>query len=159
VTAGRNATIQARFLSEFDTGVNETYYACADITYVPASEFTFRIPCFNASSPEPEPSSSSAAAPSSSAATAPLADGNGGGGNGASPGGSGLSGGAIAGIVIGAVVGVAVIAIFLIFKYRKDQRGKRVANHQTSPANVKWDEDARSGAGSNNSIQLQTLSK
>ncbi len=48
VQAGANATLQIVYTSAFDSPSNETFYACADITYVRAADFHTEIPCFNA---------------------------------------------------------------------------------------------------------------
>ncbi|RYP72021.1 hypothetical protein DL771_004490 [Monosporascus sp. 5C6A] len=135
VGVGSNATLQIRYTSEFDEGVNETYYACADITYVRARDFTYRIPCFNATEEEPEPSPTP---PSPAPAENEDADGIGGG----------LSGGAVAGIAIGAVAAVSLVAVVLFFLYRRDQREKRLAEHRLSNRNVKWDEDVAASSAS-----------
>ncbi|KAF2462020.1 hypothetical protein BDY21DRAFT_330284 [Lineolata rhizophorae] len=50
VIDGTNATIQLRYTSDFDTDTNETFYACADITYVSSARFDTEIPCFNVTS-------------------------------------------------------------------------------------------------------------
>ena len=157
IVAGANATLQVKYISDgLDNKLNETYYACADITYVAASSFNFAsIPCFNASIPNaPRPSTTSTAdlsgADSSSAVQ----------GEGASGTNSGLSGGVIAGIVIGVVLGVAALGVLLFFLYRRDQRQKRVVDHVTSARNnVKWDGEAASRGESANSVPLENLSK
>ncbi|RYP11951.1 hypothetical protein DL765_007530 [Monosporascus sp. GIB2] len=149
VGAGSNATLQIRYTSEFDKGVNETYYACADITYVRARDFTYRIPCFNATEEEPEPSP----APAENEDTG---------------GGGGLPGGAVAGIAIGAVAAVSLVAVVLFFLYRRDQREKRLAERRLSNRNVKWDDDVAATSASRSrtsggtadsgvSVQLQDL--
>ncbi|RYP34111.1 hypothetical protein DL767_004446 [Monosporascus sp. MG133] len=157
VGAGSNATLQIRYTSEFDNGVNETYYACADITYVSARDFTYRIPCFNATEEEPEPSPTpSSPTPAENEDT----DGSGGG----------LPGGAVAGIAIGAVAAVSLVAVVLFFLYRRDQREKRLAEHRLSNRNVKWDEDVAAASASRSrtsggtadsgvSVQLQDLGR
>lgn len=97
-----------------------------------------------------------AATPSPTSSSAPIE-------NGQSGSGGGLSGGAIAGIVIGSVVGVVLIATILFFFYRRDQREKRLTEHQISNRNVKWDEDVASrsmtsgNADSGVNVQLQDL--
>jgi hypothetical protein len=52
VTDGSNATIQLKYTSDFGTDRNQTFYACADITYVDSAAFTTQIPCFNVTSEE-----------------------------------------------------------------------------------------------------------
>ncbi|KAH7039682.1 uncharacterized protein B0I36DRAFT_378826 [Microdochium trichocladiopsis] len=154
VVAGSNATIQVKYVSDWDKNINETYYACADITYVAADKFNFAsIPCFNVSVPAaPEPSSTAPGTSNASGTNSPAQGGS------DSP--AGLSGGAIAGIVVGVVVGVAALGILLFFLYRRDQRQKRVVDHVTSARNnVKWDAENRSTGESANSVPLETLSK
>ncbi|ORY68225.1 uncharacterized protein BCR38DRAFT_422485 [Pseudomassariella vexata] len=158
--AGSNATLQIKYTSEFDTDKNETFYACADITYVLATNFDASvIPCFNVSQPEDDDAATTTTAGAGATATSD-ANTSGGSSSGSS---SGLSGGAIAGIVIGCVVGVGLLGSVLFFLYRRDQREKRLAQHQVSARNVKWDETA-AGAGSRasngesgNSVQLQDM--
>lgn len=112
IASGSNATLQLSYQSTFDTDTNQTYYACADITYVPLKSFTTNVFCFNVSVTDTAQSSSTATGSSSSK----------------SP---GLSGGQIAGIVVGSVVGAALIAggLFLLWSRhrRKVQRDKVVA--------------------------------
>ncbi|KAJ5710368.1 hypothetical protein N7488_004524 [Penicillium malachiteum] len=111
ITSGANATLQLKYQSTFDTDTNKTYYACADITYIPLSEFTTDVLCFNVSVSDTS-STTTATATSSSKS-------------------SGLSGGQIAGIVVGSVVGAALVlsGMFLLWSrhQRKVQRDKVVA--------------------------------
>lgn len=46
VTAGTNATIQMEYRGN-DSGKDESFYACADITFVEAEVFSFAVNCFN----------------------------------------------------------------------------------------------------------------
>ncbi|KAJ5093323.1 hypothetical protein N7456_009184 [Penicillium angulare] len=111
MTSGSNATLQLSYQSTFDTDTNQTYYACADITYVPLASFTTDVLCFNVSVTD---TASTTTATSSSSSKS-----------------SGLSGGQIAGIVVGSVVGAALIVggLFLLWSrhQRKVQRDKVVA--------------------------------
>jgi hypothetical protein len=50
IVDGNNATVQLKYTSDFGTDKNQTFYACADITYVDSSRFTTQIPCFNVTS-------------------------------------------------------------------------------------------------------------
>ncbi|KAI9925063.1 hypothetical protein MW887_006471 [Aspergillus wentii] len=111
ITSGANATLQLEYVSDFDNDGNETYYACADITYVDLSEFTTSIPCFNVTEDDASSSSSTSASTASSTATSD-----------SSSGGSSLSKGAIAGIVVGSVVGAALIGAALFFGGRYWQK-------------------------------------
>ncbi|KAJ5855978.1 uncharacterized protein N7529_009922 [Penicillium soppii] len=118
ITSGSNATLQLSYLSTFDTEKNSTFYACADITYVPLASFTTNVLCFNVSEPSTTTSSSSTSSATSSDSSSSSSSG-------------GLSGGQIAGIVVGCVVGAALAAVALFVLWtrhqRKVQRDKVVA--------------------------------
>ncbi|KJZ72702.1 hypothetical protein HIM_07894 [Hirsutella minnesotensis 3608] len=127
VKPGTNATLQIMYTADWDSPSKQqqTFYACADITYVAAADVTAPGPCFN----QTEPGEDDKAAASAGAGPEPTGssslDGSSGdvGANGSS--GSKLSGGAIAGIVIGSVAGVGLIAAGLLFGYRRKQQKKR----------------------------------
>ncbi|KAL3495677.1 hypothetical protein BJX62DRAFT_159032 [Aspergillus germanicus] len=145
---GMNATFQIKYTADFETDKNETYYACADVTYVAASRFTYTVPCFNATvedftlsnSTDSEDDSSSNSSDSNSSSNSDSAtsgsnnetESSSGGG-----GGGGLSGGAIAGIVVGAVAAL-VIALVLLFGYRRLLQKYRSLRQKTSVRNVDW---------------------
>ncbi|RDW79228.1 copper acquisition factor BIM1-like domain-containing protein [Aspergillus mulundensis] len=141
---GMNATFQIKYTSDFDTDKNETYYACADVTYVPASKFTYQVPCFNVTIDEFTPTngtesnstSSDNDTNNSSASSDSSTEGN--SSSSSSGGSSGLSGGAIAGIVVGCVA-AAVIAAVLLFGYRRLLQKYRELRQKTSPRNVQWE--------------------
>ncbi|KIW75264.1 hypothetical protein Z517_12038 [Fonsecaea pedrosoi CBS 271.37] len=147
VEAQAPATLQIRYTSDFDTDLNETFYACADITYVPTSQFTYQVPCFNAttedfeiSEPDSEESTSTGSA-AGATATAQVPEAT-------ESSSSGLSGGAIAGIVVGVVVGVAsALALFFVL-WRRRQQKKRLRQQETSIRNVKWEAQHGSGPAS-----------
>ncbi|KAL4787982.1 hypothetical protein BJX76DRAFT_353776 [Aspergillus varians] len=139
--AGMNATFQIKYTSDFDTDKNETYYACADITYVPASKFAYQVPCFNVTTDEftstndtDSDSDSDSTSSSSSGSNAGSSSSSSDSGSG---GGSGLSGGAIAGIVVGCVA-AAVIALALLFGYRRLLQKYRSLRQEKSVRNVDW---------------------
>lgn len=46
-TAGRNATLQISYTADFGAPHNQTFYACADITYVDNPNFKMPVPCSN----------------------------------------------------------------------------------------------------------------
>lgn len=148
VKAGSNATLQIKYTANFDKPENETFYACADITFVEWSKFDVQIPCFNATQPEPDSGKGKAGA---SATPTPTPDSSKKGGK------SGLSGGAIAGIVIGCVVGVALLAAAALLMYRRKQQRDRISRQQNSARGVKWDEQPRD-SNSNRSVRMQNLS-
>lgn len=138
IAAGSNATLQIQYTAQFDTSQNQTFYACADITYVPLNEFTTNIPCFNVSTEDPDVTSSKIGGPTGTAtSTAGASTGTAAVGSGD----SGLSGGQIAGIVVGTVVGGALVFGALFFLWRRYRqrvrREKAVAlrmNELTNPA-------------------------
>jgi len=158
IEAGANATLQIKYTSDFDTDKNETFYACADITYVSTSQFTYQVPCFNAtiddySITEPDSTPSATAAGASATASSPSQS------SGSSS--SHLSGGAIAGIVVGVVVGVtAFLAVALFFCWRRTAHKKRL-RQQASIRAVKWDENTAGSPSashaSNQDIALSNL--
>ncbi|UNI18588.1 hypothetical protein JDV02_004846 [Purpureocillium takamizusanense] len=149
VKAGSNATLQIKYISEFDKPENETFYACADITYVALSDFKDSIPCFNATIPDTGKGSKSSptASPKPSSGTPSSGGGS-----------SGLSGGAIAGIVVGVIAGVGLLGAAAIFWYRRRQQQKRVLRQQNSSRAVKWDEQPRD-SNSQRSVRMQNMSR
>lgn len=157
VEAFANATLQIRYTSDFEDNQNETYYACADITYVPTSQFTYQVPCFNATSDDYDISdnndgganSSSTASAAGASATSSVPETS-------ESGSSDLSGGAIAGIVVGVVVGVAAILGAFIFMWRRRQQKKRLRQQEASLRTVKWEEHMQ-GSTSQASDQDITL--
>lgn len=92
------------------------------------SKFTDQIPCFNMTSDEfvsSDPHGSD--------------DDDGDDGDDSKGGGSsGLSGGAIAGIVVGIVGGLGLV-VASYFMYRKYQQDRRIRLHEMSVRSVKWD--------------------
>lgn len=177
VTSGDFATLQIKYIADFDTPDNQTFYACADIKFVEVEAFDIAVPCFNATESDDDDgagpdwdyhdqdgddnesdSSSTAAAPSStSSANASEDESN----EGATDGGkssSGLSGGAIAGIVVGSVAGVGLIAAAALFLYRRKQQKQRLARQQASARGVEWGEQAGKGSVSTSSVRMQNLS-
>ncbi|KIW69580.1 hypothetical protein PV04_05450 [Phialophora macrospora] len=146
IEALSNATLQIRYTSDFEDDRNETYYACADVTYVPTSQFTYQVPCFNATVDEfdipdsddddDDDASSSTDSAAGVSATSEVTESSS----------SGLSGGAIAGIVVGVVVGVAALLGAIIFMWRRSQQKRRLRQQETSLRNVKW-EDPHQGSG------------
>ncbi|KIY03120.1 uncharacterized protein Z520_01587 [Fonsecaea multimorphosa CBS 102226] len=145
IEALSNATLQIQYTSDFEDDRNETYYACADITYVPTSQFTYQVPCFNATVDDfnitdSDPGLSSSASASGATATSEAT------GAAELSSSSGLSGGAIAGIVVGTVVGVAAFLGVFFFLWRRSQQKRRLRQQEASVRNVKW-EDHHQGSG------------
>lgn len=139
IAPGTKATLQMKYEANWDAPHNQTFYACADITYVPrdkAREPT--MPCFQAEEPgeddedyrlrpsEKHPSglspgnasvasdALSSDAPSAAAANSTVAAN------------SGLRSGAIAGIVVGCLAGVSLCGAGVLFLLRH-RAGKRRA--------------------------------
>jgi hypothetical protein len=110
--------LQIQYTAVFDSTSNQTFYACADIHYVEASDFTGTEYCFNATESSSSSSSSASASSSSAAGVS---------GKGTASGGS-LSKGAIAGAVVGSVVvGAALLAGMAVWFCRKLQRAEKKA--------------------------------
>ncbi|EXF76789.1 hypothetical protein CFIO01_05083 [Colletotrichum fioriniae PJ7] len=153
VAAGSNATLQIIYRADWDAPHNQTFYACADITYVEAANFNTRIPCFNATEPG-EDDIAATASPSASSTNAASNSGSSG-----SSGSKKLSGGAIAGIVIGAVAGVGLLIGAALFFYRKSQQKKRNSRLARMEENAKRSEHYNAGkdSTSQNSIKLNNL--
>jgi len=149
---GTNATLQIRYTADFDLPQNQTFYACADITYVPASEINQAdVPCFNATDPNDVPAPTGTGIPDN----LPGHDGNPplSTNKPSSGGGGGLSKGAIAGIVVGTLVGLSLIAGLALLFYRERQRKNRLIRQRDSGRGVPWSEepvpkDSTSAAGS-----------
>ncbi|KAK2008342.1 hypothetical protein LZ32DRAFT_685501 [Colletotrichum eremochloae] len=139
VAAGSNATLQIVYRADWDAPHNQTFYACADITYVEAAAFRTRIPCFNAT----EPGEDDVAATEHPSASSSALGG----------------GGAIAGVVIGAVAGFGLLVGAALFLYRRSQqkkRSSRLARMEESARRSKhW--SAGKDSASQNSVQLKNI--
>jgi hypothetical protein len=144
VRAGDNATFQIIYRADWDAPHNQTFYACADITYVAAANFNTHIPCFNDTVPGEDDRAKATSTPTSLASN--------------SDGRSGLSGGAIAGIVIGVVAGVAIVVVGALFLYRRNQRkqrNERLARMEDNARREQW--AVGKNSSSQNSVQLNNL--
>ncbi|TRX96317.1 hypothetical protein FHL15_002589 [Xylaria flabelliformis] len=130
VVAGSNATIQLEYWSNIDNelgGRNQSFFACADITFVEAADFTSQVPCFNITTSDfntPEPSATDK-------------PNNTGDANNSKPSPSGkLSTGATAGIAVGVIVASLLIigvAAFVILR----KRGRNAMNHEAQSSQAK----------------------
>ncbi|KAK5653219.1 hypothetical protein OQA88_9118 [Cercophora sp. LCS_1] len=130
---GKNATLQLRYVAEWidphhshkrHTETNQTFYSCADVTFVEAAKFTFEIPCFNATAEE-------------------HGDDEGAHGHGEDghdhdheeehheDGSDGLSKEAIAGIAIGCVAAFAAVSTLMVYLFRRDRREKLLVRSMT----------------------------
>ncbi|KAF7916427.1 uncharacterized protein EAE98_010727 [Botrytis deweyae] len=118
IEAGTNATIQLEYTSTYDGSGNETFYACADITFIKESDFTTSVSCFNATVTGPSTegiASSVATSAATSTATASSSTTS----DSSSSGSSGLSKSAVAGVAVGCIAGglaLVGLAVFLLIK-------------------------------------------
>lgn len=146
VKAGANATLQIKYIADFDKPENQTFYACSDITYVPITDFKAHIPCFNATqdTPEGDKGGESGKTGDTTQTPTPTPSKK-----------SGLSGGAIAGIVIGSIAGVGLIAAAALIIFRRKQQRIRVLRQQNSERS-KWDNAARDSQ-SQSSVRMNNL--
>ena len=153
VTDGDYATLQIKYIADFDTPDNQTFYACADIKFVELDSFDIKIPCFNATGGDDEdgagpdwnyhdgdevdegdgvveekPSSSSS--PDSSKDEADNEKSSGGD--------SGMAGGTIAGVVVGCVAGTSLLAAAGLFIYRRKNQRINEIRKQNSSRGVGW---------------------
>ncbi|GKT95770.1 GPI-anchored protein (WSC2) [Colletotrichum tofieldiae] len=134
--AGANATYRMLYVSNFeDESKRETFYACADVTFVDV--FTNSIPCFNATVSDPDvdvdetvnvtTTDSGGKTPHTAADFTAENSENGS---------SGLSGGAIAGAAVGAIAGVSLLGLAAFFLWRRKNAKK---NAVTEPMQQRWD--------------------
>lgn len=114
VLSGQTATLQLSYAA-YDNGRYRTFYACADIVFVPLSDFTETISCYNYSVETGVKTSNPGVAPTPATASSRKK----------------LSGGSIAGIVIGVVAFFVIIAVaFLLRAARNVRRAARITeNH------------------------------
>ncbi|TQV94871.1 GPI anchored protein [Cordyceps javanica] len=168
VHAGTNATLQIKYIADFDKPENQTFYACSDITYVELSDFKERIPCFNATQESPPgtylpgaPKSGSGSSSGGSAASATpspssssTSSTSGTSGNGGKK--TGLSGGAIAGIVIGSLAGVGLLAAAALLIFRRRKQRLRLLRQQNSERG-KWAAGGGRDSQSQGSVRMNNL--
>ncbi|KAI1125416.1 hypothetical protein F5Y10DRAFT_247160 [Nemania abortiva] len=126
VVAGSNATIQLEYWSNMENelnGRNQSFFACADITFVEAADFTAQVPCFNVTASDfdaPESSSTTTASQPNNTSDSDSSS------SGSS---SGLSKGETAGIAVGVVAAsLLVIGAVAFFVFRR--RTTRVAEYE-----------------------------
>ncbi|KAM5344970.1 hypothetical protein ACJ41O_010832 [Fusarium nematophilum] len=171
VSPGDNATLQIKYIATFDNPENETFYACADITYVTFDDFDQSIPCFNATRPggddgddddddphhfdddddekddddddDDDDNSSSSGSESGSSNK--------------DKGSSGLSGGATAGIVIGSLAGVAFVALAAFLLYRRKSRKEGAIRQQQTARGVSWDDQPPKTSQSTGDVRMDNL--
>ncbi|KAI0906971.1 hypothetical protein F4823DRAFT_604915 [Ustulina deusta] len=138
VVAGSNATIQLEYWSHIDNelgGSNQSFFACADITFVEPADFSIQVPCFNITSSDfdsPEPSSTATAGQPDDTGVTDNSTSN----TSSSNSNEGLSTGAIAGIAVGVVVAsllVIGVVAFVVFR----RRSIRTLDSQSQPHGTK----------------------
>ena len=140
------------YTADFDKPENQTFYACADITYVDTAPEAAKLYCFNATRPSADdPASTSHPASGSTSDAA-----------GSSSGSKGLSAGGIAGAVVGSVVGALLIAGAGLWFYRRRQRDERTARMSKSSRVVPWVRGPRAAdrgkdSESQDSVRMQNL--
>ncbi|KAK0610963.1 hypothetical protein B0T14DRAFT_500153 [Immersiella caudata] len=126
--AGQNATLQLKYVAEWvdphhshkrHTETNETFYSCADVTFVEQAQFSFEIPCFNATAEEHGDHDEDHGHEDDHDHDHDHDHDD------------GLSKEAIAGIVIGCVAAVAAIGLIGFYLYRKDRREKLLVRAMT----------------------------
>lgn len=164
--AGDVATLQIKYISDFDKPENQTFYACADIVYVEVAEFKTQIPCFNATEsddgelgPQTGPdhtewdsddgdekdkvngSDKGDKSGQSEAPTSTSPANNNEDDTNRDSGSNSLSGGAIAGIVVGCVAAVALILGAGLFIYRRKQQRLTALRQKHSARGVDWVKD------------------
>ncbi|KAJ2996511.1 hypothetical protein NUW58_g951 [Xylaria curta] len=138
VAAGTNATIQLQYWSNQEdetAGRNQTYYACADITFVEAADFTAQVPCFNVTTSDfnaPESSSTSTVDKPKETAAVDNTPAN----TSSSNSSGGLTTGQTAGIAVGVVIAsLLVIGVVAFAVFRK--RSSKVTDHEHQASGTK----------------------
>ncbi|RYP57932.1 hypothetical protein DL769_009202 [Monosporascus sp. CRB-8-3] len=134
VGPGTNATIQLEYWSSMDDelgGRNQSFYACADITFVDIKDFDIQVPCFDVKASEfnlPKDDSGS-----DSATTEPSASGE---VNAENSGdfGSGLTSGAKAGIAVGVIVASLAVVGAVAFVVLRKRKSAPVDQERAIPA-------------------------
>ncbi|KAK7909256.1 hypothetical protein PG985_015134 [Apiospora marii] len=125
VKAGSNATIQLEYWasdSKEQGDAKQSFFACADVTFVEAKDFTLSVPCFNVTTSDfnPPPKTPTVVGGASSPASVASSAG-------------GLTAGEKAGIAVGTIVGSFAIVGLLAFKLLRKKR-TRAADDVESPA-------------------------
>ena len=174
---GDNATLQIKYIANFDKPDNETFYACADIKLVETAMFTEKVPCFNATEPEDD----DGAGPDwdyhddeddedededddddddkkSSSSGSPDSDSSEDDSENKKSSGS-LSGGAIAGAVVGSLAGIGLIAAAALLLYRRRQQRINKTRQEATSRGVQWEsQQAGKASVSSSSVRMQNLS-
>lgn len=144
VESGTNATIQLEYWSNMDNelgGRNQSFFACADITFVEATSFDIQVPCFNVTSsdfnlPESSSTASATAVPSATggAATTESTSASDSSSSSSNDFGSGLSSGAKAGVAVGVIVASLAIVGGIAFVVLRRRRTPSAAGQEEAGA-------------------------
>ncbi|ERT00457.1 hypothetical protein HMPREF1624_03830 [Sporothrix schenckii ATCC 58251] len=140
-TAGTNATIQLQYWAVYEgenNNQNQTFYACADVTFVEDADIVGSVPCFNVTASDfSSEGSSSTISAGSGATTGPTGPGV---GSSAAPTTasetSGLAAGAKAGIAVGSIAGVAALAALGVFVYARKRHTGYLERRRASKMNA-----------------------
>lgn len=152
IKAGTNATIQLQYWAVYEgenNNQNETFYACADITFVEDEDFTGTVPCFNVTVSEFYSEDSSSTTAAGSAATTTTTTGSGSSAATTTAGSSGstgssdtttksssLSAGAKAGIAVGSIAGGGALLAIGCFIYARKRRTGYLERRRASKINA-----------------------
>ncbi len=160
VTKGDPATLQIKYTADFDKPYNQTFYACADITYVLAKDFHTKVPCFNATEPEDGSTGNKNEWDfHDENGYEDLGDGTDKGSSSSKKSSGGLSKGAIAGIVVGVIGGLGFIGAAAFFIYRRKNQRLQEIRKQNSSRGVSWNSQNKPTASeSSDSVRMQSMS-
>jgi hypothetical protein len=147
VAAGANATLQIKYIADFDKPENQTFYACADVRFVALSDMKEGVPCFDQTRPAADDDDDDKEDSSESPH----------GSSGKDKAKSGLSGGAIAGIVVGAVAGLALLGLAAFLVYRRKARRSAAARQAQSARGVAWEDQPPKNSQSESSVRMNNL--
>ncbi|RYO96149.1 hypothetical protein DL766_001928 [Monosporascus sp. MC13-8B] len=134
VEPGTNATIQLEYWSSMGDelgGRNQSFYACADITFVETKDFDVQVPCFNVKASEfnlpkdDEDKDSASAEPSATGEVNAESSGDFA---------SGLTSGAKAGIAVGVIVASLAIVGAVAFAVLRKRKSAPVDHERAIPA-------------------------
>ncbi|KAK8022431.1 hypothetical protein PG993_013198 [Apiospora rasikravindrae] len=145
IKAGSNATIQLEYWAsdaKEQGGAKQSFFACADVTFVEAKDFTLSVPCFNVTAsdfglagPSGTPQPKTPTDEGGASTPAPAAHAAGGG----------LTTGEKAGIAVGTIAGsFAVVGVLAFMLLRKKRAQPADVESPTSGAAHKGASDAMS---------------
>ncbi|KAK7960633.1 hypothetical protein PG996_011277 [Apiospora saccharicola] len=128
VKAGSNATIQLEYWAsdaKEQDGAKQSFFACADVTFVEPKDFTLNVPCFNVTTSDFNPGTPQPETPTNvGGASSPAAVASSAGG---------LTTGDKAGIAVGTIVGCFAVVGILAFSLLRKKR-TQAADDVESPS-------------------------